>query len=191
MRILITGAGGQVGRELVAAFAATATTRSSPSTTRTLDVADRDAVLGADHRRPGPTSSCTRAAWTAVDACEGDPDRAFAVNALGTRHVAEGARRVGAPVFYVSTDYVFDGTKAEPYLEWDDPNPPSVYGALEAGGRARARPRLDHRPHVVGVRLPRRQHGQDDPAPGRRARHAVASSTTSAATRPSPTTSPR
>ena len=63
------------------------------------------------------------AAWTAVDACEGDPDRAFAVNALGTRHVAEGARRVGAPVFYVSTDYVFDGTKAEPYLEWDDTSP--------------------------------------------------------------------
>src|SRR6266702_327575 len=49
------------------------------------------------------------AAWTAVDACEGDPDRAMAVNALGTRHVAEGARQVGAHVCYLSTDYVFDG----------------------------------------------------------------------------------
>ena len=67
-----------------------------------------------------PDAVVHAAAWTAVDACEGDPDRAFLVNALGTRHVAEGARRVGAPVFYVSTDYVFDGTKDGPYLEWDD-----------------------------------------------------------------------
>ena len=74
------------------------------------------------------------AAWTAVDACEGDPDRAFAVNALGTRHVAEAARRVGAHVVYVSTDYVFDGTSARPYLEWDTPNPMSVYGASKLGG---------------------------------------------------------
>ena len=72
------------------------------------------------------------AAWTAVDACETDPDRAFAVNALGTRHVAEGARLSGAHVVYVSTDYVFDGRGHDPYVEWDHPNPQSVYGR---GGR--------------------------------------------------------
>src|SRR5918996_702884 len=71
---------------------------------------------------------------TAVDACEGDPDRAFRVNALGTRHVAEGARRVSAWLCYLSTDYVFDGTNPEPYVEWDAPNPVSVYGRSKRGG---------------------------------------------------------
>ena len=61
----------------------------------TVDVADRDAVLGAVTSFR-PDAVVHPAAWTAVDACEGDPDRAFLVNALGTRHVAEGARRVGA-----------------------------------------------------------------------------------------------
>ena len=56
------------------------------------------------------------------------------MNALGTRHVAEAARRVGAWVCYVSTDYVFDGTKPEPYVEWDAPNPVSVYGRSKLGG---------------------------------------------------------
>ena len=97
----------------------------------------------------------------------------------------------GARVCHVSTDYVFDGTKPEPYVEWDAPEPGVDVRALEARRRARARARRHHRAHLVGVRLPRRQHGQDHPAPGRRARHAAASSTTSGATRPSPTTWPR
>jgi dTDP-4-dehydrorhamnose reductase len=74
------------------------------------------------------------AAWTAVDACEGDPDRAFRVNALGCRHVADAARRVGAHVVLISTDYVFDGTKIGPYQEWDATNPTSVYGRSKRGG---------------------------------------------------------
>jgi dTDP-4-dehydrorhamnose reductase len=74
------------------------------------------------------------AAWTEVDACEADPDRALAANGLGTRHVAEAARRVGAHLCYLSTDYVFDGTKPGPYTEWDDPNPQSVYGRSKLAG---------------------------------------------------------
>jgi dTDP-4-dehydrorhamnose reductase len=73
-------------------------------------------------------------AFTAVDRCESEPDEAYRVNSLGTRHVADGARRVGAHVVYVSTDYVFDGTKPDPYVEWDEPSPQTVYGRSKLGG---------------------------------------------------------
>jgi len=133
VRVLITGAGGQVGSELVAAFEAPGHHEVVALDHATCDVADRDSVLAAI-TSTAPDAVVHPAAWTAVDACEGDPDRAYRVNALGTRHVAEGARRVDAPVFYVSTDYVFDGTKASPYVEWDATGPRSVYGQSKLGG---------------------------------------------------------
>jgi len=129
-RVLVTGAAGQVGRELVEALAGHDVIAPDRDL---LDVSARDAVLAAVTEL-GPQVIVHTAAWTAVDACEGDPDRAFAVNALGTRHIAEGARRVGAHVCYLSTDYVFDGTQATPYREWDAPNPLSVYGASKLAG---------------------------------------------------------
>jgi len=129
VRILITGAGGQVGHELVDAFADHDVTALDHAT---LDVADRESVLAA-FTTLRPDTIVHSAAWTAVDACEADPDRAFAVNSLGTRNVAEAARRVGARVCTFSTDYVFDGTKPEPYSEWDEPNPQSVYGRSKYG----------------------------------------------------------
>ena len=131
-RVLVTGAGGQIGREVVDACAGDELIAADHAT---LDVGDRDAVLQAI-TSTAPDVIVHAGAWTAVDACEGDPDHAFRVNALGTRHVAEGARRVGAWVCYLSTDYVFDGTKAEPYVEWDTPNPRSVYGRSKLGGEA-------------------------------------------------------
>ena len=134
MRVLITGAGGQVGRELVAAFADHEVLAVDHAT---LEVTDRQAVLAAV-TSTRPDAIVHAAAWTAVDDCEGDPDRAIAVNALGTRHVAEGAERVGAHLCYLSTDYVFDGTQAEPYTEWDPPNPQSVYGRSKLAGEAEA-----------------------------------------------------
>ena len=98
-----------------------------------LDVGDRDSVLGAiGSIQPDAIVHC--AAMTAVDACESEPDRAFLVNALGVRFVMEGARRAGAYVVTLSTDYVFDGTQSEPYHEWDTPNPASVYGQSKLGG---------------------------------------------------------
>ena len=72
--------------------------------------------------------------------CESEVDLAYRVNALGTRHVADAARRVGAHVVYVSTDYVFDGTKPSPYVEWDAPSPASVYGRSKLGGEAELDP---------------------------------------------------
>jgi dTDP-4-dehydrorhamnose reductase len=96
-------------------------------------VSDRDAVLAAMFS-VRPDVVVHAAAWTAVDACEGDPDKAFRVNAMGTRHVAEAARRIDAHVVYVSTDYVFDGTSPDPDREWDRTNPQSVYGRSKLAG---------------------------------------------------------
>ncbi|HEV2309913.1 MAG TPA: dTDP-4-dehydrorhamnose reductase [Acidimicrobiia bacterium] len=135
MRILITGAGGQVGHELTTACEHDDTTAADH---HTLDVTDRGSVLAAATATQ-PDVILHAGAWTAVDACEADPDRAFAVNALGTRHVAEAARRVGAHLVYFSTDYVFDGTKVGPYHEWDTPNPQSVYGRSKLAGELEAR----------------------------------------------------
>jgi dTDP-4-dehydrorhamnose reductase len=69
-----------------------------------------------------------------VEACERDPDTAYAVNGLGTRHVALACQRLGVPLLYVSTDFVFDGSKREPYYEWDQPNPLGHYGRSKLAG---------------------------------------------------------
>jgi len=139
VRVLVTGAGGQVGRDVSDLFAAAAQHEVIAADHASLDVGDRDAVMQAiTGSRPDAVVHC--AAWTAVDACESDPDRALLVNALGTRHVAEASNRVGAHLLYVSTDYVFDGEKSEPYVEWDPPNPRSVYGRSKLGGENEAGP---------------------------------------------------
>ncbi len=132
MRVLITGAGGQVGRELVEVFEA-AGDEVVGADLPVLDVADRDVTLQVI-TTAHPDAIVHAGAWTAVDACEADPDRALRVNGLGTRHVAQGARLVGARLLYLSTDYVFDGESARPYDEWDAPNPRSVYGRSKLAG---------------------------------------------------------
>jgi dTDP-4-dehydrorhamnose reductase len=132
VKILVTGAGGMVGREVVEALAPHDVIGVDHAR---LDVADRDAVLAVvGSVNPDAVVHC--AAMTAVDACETEPDRAYLVNALGTRFVVEAARRARAYVVALSTDYVFDGTKPDPYHEWDTPNPMSVYGRSKRGGEA-------------------------------------------------------
>jgi dTDP-4-dehydrorhamnose reductase len=130
VRVLITGAGGQLGQDLIQAFEDWDVVAADHAA---LDVGDRDAVLGAIGEIH-PDAVVHGAAWTAVDACESDPDRAFRVNALGCRHVAEACRRTGAYLSAVSTDYVFDGRSQVPYTEWDPTNPMSVYGRSKLGG---------------------------------------------------------
>jgi dTDP-4-dehydrorhamnose reductase len=136
MRLLVTGAGGQLGHD-VCASAGGRGDDVLAATHTDLDVTDRDAVLGAiTSWRPDAVIHC--AAWTAVDACEADPDRAMAANGLAVRWVAEGCARVGAHLVHVSTDYVFDGTLDRPYHEWDEPNPQSAYGASKLAGEREA-----------------------------------------------------
>ena len=136
MRVLVTGAGGQLGRDTVIACAAAGDDVTGLDRT-SLDVVDRGAVLGAvTTLRPDAVIHC--AAWTAVDACESDEARAMAANALAVRWVAEACDRVGAHLVHLSTDYVFDGSKPDPYNEWDTPNPQSVYGASKLAGEHEA-----------------------------------------------------
>jgi len=134
MRMLLTGARGQLGRELEAVFSS-AGDQVTSADQATFDLADRDAVLQAV-ASVSPDAIVHAGAWTDVDGCEREPDRAYAVNALGTRHVAEAARAGGARVCYVSTDYVFDGRSDRGYHEWDATNPMSVYGRSKLAGES-------------------------------------------------------
>ena len=136
MRLLVTGAGGQLGRDVVLA-GISAGDEVLGLEHAALDVTDRDAVHGAITSWR-PDTVVHAAAWTAVDACEGDPERAFVANALAVRWVAEACDRAAAHLVHVSTDYVFDGTLDRPYREWDDPNPQSVYGASKRAGEVEA-----------------------------------------------------
>jgi dTDP-4-dehydrorhamnose reductase len=136
MRLFVTGASGQLGRDVVRSGTASGD-EVIAADHRSLDINDRDAVLGAlTSLRPDAVVNC--AAWTAVDACESDPTAAFATNAAAVRWVAEGCHRVGAHLVHLSTDYVFDGTLERPYHEWDTPAPGSVYGASKLGGEHEA-----------------------------------------------------
>ena len=133
MRILLTGAGGQLGRELVEQLAQDELHNFDH---RALDVSDRGAVFAAvEGLRPAWVINA--AAYNDVDGAESAVERAFAVNAAGPGHLAEAAARVGAAIVHVSTDYVFDGRKGTPYTEEDRPNPLSVYGRSKLEGENR------------------------------------------------------
>lgn len=132
MRVLITGAGGQLGHDLVRTCTASGDDVIACDHAA-LDLADRDAVYQAITGTQ-PDVVVHAGAWTQVDACESDPDRAFLTNGLASGWVADASRRAGAHVVAISTDYVFDGTKREPYQEWDPPAPRSVYGRSKLAG---------------------------------------------------------
>lgn len=132
MKVLVTGAAGQVGREVVEAGAATAHEVVGLDHAA-LDVTDAAAVREAVRAvAPGAIVNC--AAFTAVDRCETEPELAFAVNADAVTHLVRAADEVGAHLVHISTDYVFDGRKPDPYVETDTPNPLSVYGRSKLAG---------------------------------------------------------
>lgn len=102
-----------------------------------LDIANQD-LVNHDLRDQKPDYVINCAAWTDVDACEGDAERAFAANARGPENLSLAAREIDAGVITISTDYVFDGTKSGFYTQRDNPNPQSVYGKSKLEGERRA-----------------------------------------------------
>jgi dTDP-4-dehydrorhamnose reductase len=104
------------------------------------DTTNPRAIREIEQRKPERVMHL--AAYTDVDGCESHSEKAYAVNALGTRHVALACQKLNAPMLYLSTDYVFDGTKATPYYEWDAPNPRSVYGKSKWAGEQEVRQHL-------------------------------------------------
>jgi dTDP-4-dehydrorhamnose reductase len=132
MKVLVTGAGGMLGRDVVLA-AANAGHDVLGLDRFELNVTAAEAVTAKfELERPDVVVNC--AAWTDVDGAEDAEDEAMAVNGRGAGNVAAAAASVGASVVYVSSDYVFDGAKGEPYLETDQPAPFSAYGRTKLAG---------------------------------------------------------
>jgi dTDP-4-dehydrorhamnose reductase len=144
MRILLTGAAGQLGRQILARNQGHAIT---PLTHRDLDIANLAGVREAV-RAHRPDLVLNAAAFNDVDRAESDPDPAFLGNSLGPRNLALAAAGAGAPILHVSTDYVFDGRKSTPYHEYDRPAPLSTYARSKFAGEVAVR-ELNPRHYIV------------------------------------------
>lgn len=132
MKVLIAGANGQLGKDLLLATGNAGHDVVGFGRAE-MDVANAESVnRRLELERPDIVVNC--AAWTDVDGAESDETGAFAVNGTGAGNVAAGAREVGAAVVFVSTDYVFDGQKSTPYVESDQPAPLSAYGRTKLAG---------------------------------------------------------
>lgn len=137
MKILVIGSDGMLGRDLIHHLP---NIPNSKSISEVIGVSHKqiDITHGLDTSRliaqikPNTIINC--AAFTNVDACETQISKAFAVNATGAKNIALAAKHAEAKVIHVSTDYVFDGTKNEPYIETDQTNPISVYGKSKLAG---------------------------------------------------------
>ncbi len=132
LRVLVTGAHGQVGAELARCTWPTSVDVATFGSAE-LDITDRRAVLNTT-AEVTPDVIVNAAAYTAVDKAESEPERALAVNATGVQHLADAANTTGAMLVHISTDYVFDGTKDGWYTEEDQRNPLGVYGETKSLG---------------------------------------------------------
>lgn len=142
MKILVTGKTGQVGYELVRSLQPLGEVIGVDRSA--MDLADLDQVRDVI-RRIKPDLIVNPAAYTAVDKAESEPELAMRINGLAPGVMAEEAVRIGARLVHFSTDYVFDGTKPEPYIETDMPCPSNVYGESKlAGERAIAATGVSH-----------------------------------------------
>jgi dTDP-4-dehydrorhamnose reductase len=132
MRLMITGAAGMLGQDVAAAASAAGHEPIALARTE-LDITDRDAVQAKlQDAKPDTVVNC--AGWTDVDGSESEPDAAFAVNSAGAGNLARAASAADAWMIHISTDYVFDGTKLDPYVESDSTAPLSAYGRSKLAG---------------------------------------------------------
>jgi dTDP-4-dehydrorhamnose reductase len=146
VRILVTGAGGMLGQDVLAAARARGIDAAGVARAE-CDVTDAEEVRAAvADARPDAVVNC--AAWTDVDGAEAHEPEAARVNADGAGHVAAAAAQAGAVVVHVSTDYVFDGRASRPYVEGDATEPLSAYGRTKLAGE-RAVATAGERHHIV------------------------------------------
>jgi dTDP-4-dehydrorhamnose reductase len=132
MRVAVTGADGQLGSDVVRAFADNGD-EACGLTHSDIEISNIDSVWRR-LRDLRPQVVVNTAAMHHLDKCELEPDRAYAVNALGPRNLALAARDISAVLMHVSTDYVFDGGQTVPYEETDTPRPLNVYGNTKLSG---------------------------------------------------------
>ncbi len=134
MKIFITGASGQLGRELLNTCPITSKNSIIKAlTSNELDITQRQmTIFEIDGFRPDVIINC--AAYTAVDKAESEPDRALEVNAIGPENLAVAAAKINARLIHISTDFVFDGKKSFPYEPQDSTNPLSIYGQTKLEG---------------------------------------------------------
>lgn len=130
MKIALTGAEGMLGHDVQKVFSDADIT---PFTLHTLDITVLDDVM-KKIREVKPDFLIQAAAFTDVDRCESEPEKAYLVNGLGARNVVMACEEIKCPVLYISTDYVFDGSKKGPYDEWDETNPINQYGLSKLMG---------------------------------------------------------
>jgi dTDP-4-dehydrorhamnose reductase len=125
VRIALTGSDGMLGSDIRRVFQED--TDLINFSLKDFDITDLDATV-SKIREAEPDYLIHSAAYTDVDDCEKNPEIAFRVNGIGTRNIVMACEDIKCPVMYISTDYVFDGTKGSPYNEWDQPNPINQYG---------------------------------------------------------------
>jgi dTDP-4-dehydrorhamnose reductase len=130
-KIVVLGAKGMLGHELLRSLSGVH--KVTGLDIDELDIFDLDATTGM-LKTLNPDLVIHSAAYTDVDGCELDPDKAHQVNALGSRNVAIGCQNIGTAMVYISTDYVFSGQKPAPYQEWDATGPINVYGTSKLAG---------------------------------------------------------
>ena len=155
-RWLVTGAGGMLGRDLVAVLSSAGQTEVTALRRADLDITDPTAVKAAV---AGYDVVVNAAAWTDVDAAEADEAAATAVNGTGTRHVAAACAAAGARLLHVSTDYVFPGDATAPYAEDAPTDPVNGYGRSKLAGEVAVRDVLPDTGYVVRTAWLYGEHG--------------------------------
>lgn len=133
MVVLVTGASGQLGQALQLAARCYPSIQFIFCTSADLDITNKDHCKTAFSKYQ-PDYCINAAAYTAVDKAEEEPEKAFDVNVTGVKNVAEACKLCNTTLFHISTDFVFDGRKQDPYTEDDEPNPQSVYGKTKLEG---------------------------------------------------------